>query len=119
VLGREPLPDGTSADDVIAAIQVAWLAGDFVLARSLVERYLDADGQHCCMRCGESKHAPWNIGTQLMGTFFVCPACATIVTEHREMSSTSGETYMVGPPEPISARAIPRRVEVEIPRKRR
>jgi hypothetical protein len=47
----------------------------------------------------------------------VCPACSTIVTQHREMSSTSGETYMVGPPGPISA--IPRRVDVEIPRRNR
>lgn len=109
---REPLPEGTSLDDVVAAIQAAWLASDFVLARSLVVRYLDADGQHCCMRCGENKHALWRIGTQLLGMFCVCPACSTIVTEHREMSSTSGETYMVGPPQPINA--ISKRVDVRV-----
>jgi hypothetical protein len=50
--GREPLPEGTSIADVIAAVQAAWQAGAHVAAADLVERYLDAEPPHSvCFRC--------------------------------------------------------------------
>lgn len=117
---RELLPDGTTADDVTAAVQAAWSANDYALARDLVDRYLSA--AHC-MRCGHlvstqasseaAAKALWRIGNDL-GTFSVCPACAIEVQRRDEMRER-GEMLSVGPPLRISQIPAPKRVEITAP----
>ncbi len=80
--GRERIPDDVELVDVKAAIQAAWLAADFVLARELTERYLDDAQPHLvCMRCAEvfpPGHL-WAIGIyNCFGKFRVCRECFTI-----------------------------------------
>lgn len=48
------LPDGVRSEDLQAAIQAAWLAGDFVLVREFARRYDLYNG--ICLRC-VVKHA--------------------------------------------------------------
>lgn len=87
--------------DVLAAIQAAWLAGSFTLARELVQRYIDADGEFCCMRCTKMcEDEPWSINNHL-GKFKVCPDCATLVSQPRELLGNGGEIFMQGPVQKI------------------
>ena len=55
--GREPLPDGVTADDVVAAIQAAWLARDYPFVRDLIDRYLDSPPHHFCFCCVQEHKA--------------------------------------------------------------
>lgn len=98
---REPdaLPDGTGFMDVLAAAQAAWLACDHKLARELIRRYIDPNGEFCCMRCSAMEEELWRVNTS-EGTFHVCPACATILAADRQFMNdmnSSGEVYMEGP----------------------
>lgn len=97
----EDLPEGTRFTDVLEAVQAAWLAGDFVLARDLVQRYIDCRGEFCCMRCTAMREEPWRMNNHL-GSFFVCPECATVVSQQRELLAGGGEMFMVGPVQKVS-----------------
>lgn len=56
--GREPLPDGTTIDDMRAAVQAAWLADSYKFVGELIEKYLDATPpHHVCFRCAQSFRA--------------------------------------------------------------
>ncbi len=85
--------------DVLAAAQAAWLANDYVLARDLIRRYIDPDGEFCCMRCSSMEHEPWRVNTGTAGTFYVCPTCTTVISADRQfMHDMSGsEVFMEGP----------------------
>lgn len=95
-MSLEDLPDGTHFTDVLAAVQAAWLAGDYPLARDLVQRYIDPSGEFCCMRCTACEDEPWRVNIRL-GTFFVCPSCATVVSDRNELMRDGGEVFMTGP----------------------
>ncbi len=102
----EQLPDGTSFMDVVAAAQAAWLANDYVLARDLIKRYIDPNGEFCCMRCSTMEHEPWRVNTAI-GTFFVCPPCTTALSSDLQFVKTlnsSGEVFMQGPVERVVQR---------------
>ena len=55
--GREPLPDGSALDDVVAAIQAAWLAENYQFVRDLIDRYLDSPPHQYCFRCAQAYKA--------------------------------------------------------------
>ena len=82
--------------DVLQAAQAAWLAKDFVLARDLVQRYVDPSGEFCCMRCTSCEHEPWKVNGRL-GVFYVCEACTKIITRPGEALGDGGEVFMQGP----------------------
>lgn len=100
---REPeeLPPGVRFTDVLEAAQAAWLAHDYELARDLIRGFIDPNGEFCCMRCTAMEEEPWKINNHL-GTFYVCPSCATIVTGPDELLGGGGEMYAVGPVQKVS-----------------
>ncbi len=55
--GREPLPEGSTVADVIAAVQAAWLAWNFPFVRDLIDRYLDSPPHHFCFCCVQEHKA--------------------------------------------------------------
>lgn len=103
-LEPKPLPDGVHFTDVLEAAQAAWLARDYELARDLIRSYIDPNGEFCCMRCAAMcEDEPWKINGHL-GTFYVCPNCATIVTQQQELLGNGGEIFMQGPVERVVQR---------------
>jgi len=97
----ESLPEGTRFTDVLEAAQAAWLAKNYVLSRDLIQRYIDADGEFCCMRCAATEEQPWKINNHL-GTFYVCPPCSTLISQQGEILGNGGEMYIEGPPQKVS-----------------
>lgn len=98
---EEELPDGTRFTDVLEAAQAAWMAGQHALARDLIQRYIDPDGEFCCMRCTKMcEDEPWAINNHL-GKFRVCPDCATVVSTPGELLANGGEVFMQGPVQKI------------------
>lgn len=97
----EDLPEGTRFTDVLEAAQAAWMAGQYALARDLIQRYIDPVGEFCCMRCTKMcEDEPWAINNHL-GKFRVCPDCATVVSTPRELLAGGGEVFMQGPVQKI------------------
>ncbi len=92
----EDLPVGTRFTDVLEAVQAAWLAGDFLLARDLIQRYIDPSGEFCCMRCTSCVDEPWKVNGRL-GIFYVCETCTKIITRPGEALGDGGEVFMQGP----------------------
>jgi hypothetical protein len=99
--------------DVLAAVQAAWLAGDYVLARDLVQRYIDPSGDHCCMRCTAMEDEPWRVNTR-HGSFFVCPPCTTELSKTGELMQGGGEVFMTGPKQVVRQTLNSERKRVEI-----
>lgn len=97
----EELPDGARFTDVLEAVQAAWLAGHYPLARDLVQRYVDPNGEFCCMRCTAMHEEPWRVNGAL-GTFFVCAECAKIASRPGELLAGGGEVFMIGPTQKIT-----------------
>lgn len=102
-LEPKPLPDGVRFTDVLEAAQAAWIARDYELARDLIRSFIDPNGEFCCMRCSAMEEEPWKINGHL-GTFYVCPACATIVSHQGELLGNGGEVFMQGPVERVVQR---------------
>jgi hypothetical protein len=77
VPGRERWPEETYIN-VKAAVQAAWLANDIVLAREIVERYLDCTlPPTVCVRCAET-FPPGAVRAYRVdgwGAFGLCPTC--------------------------------------------
>lgn len=97
----EDLPEGTRFTDVLEAAQAAWMAGSFEIARDLVQRYIDPLGEYCCMRCTKMcEDEPWRINNHL-GSFRVCPECATIVTAQKELLAGGDEFFAIGPTQKV------------------
>lgn len=97
----EELPEGTRFTDVLEAIQAAWLARNFEVARDLTQRYIDPIGEFCCMRCTAMREEPWKVNCDL-GAFFVCPECAEVASRPGELLGRGGEVFMTGPAQKIT-----------------
>lgn len=93
----EDLPEGTGFTDVLAAAQAAWLAGDYPLARDLIQRYIDPSGEFCCMRCTSTRDEPWSLRINGRAAFYVCHPCSQVVLEDPGLMQLGDEVSLIGP----------------------